>query len=89
MALDLSSVLPSNVSTATNARELPEERYKLPEENKRVRRWGRGRKGNRERGREKRESASECSHTGELGRYRRQKERKVDYEMILEGQAKL
>lgn len=53
MALDLSSVLPSNVSTAKNARELPEERYKLPEENKRVRRWGRDRKG--DRGGEKKE----------------------------------
>ena len=43
MALDLFSVV-IDVSTATNAGELPEERYKLPEDDKRVRR----RKGKRE-----------------------------------------
>lgn len=54
MALDLFSVV-IDVSTATNAGELPEERYKLPEDDKRVRRKG------------KRENTSECNHTGEVG----------------------
>lgn len=52
--------LSPDVSTATNAKELPEERYKLPEDNQRVR----GTKG-------KREHTSECNQTGETEKQKR------------------
>ena len=48
--------LSSDITTATNARELPGKRYKLPENDKTVRR----RKGKGQR-------TSECNHTAEIG----------------------
>lgn len=72
MALGLSSVLPSDVSTATNARQNHQKKAtNCPEDSKRGR--GRGRKGERESGRE-RESVQVSLITP--ARYRRGKERK-------------
>lgn len=84
MALGLSSVLPSDVSTATNARQNHQKKAtNCPEDSKRGR--GRGRKGKRESGREReRERASEPNHTCEVPERKR---KKGGCEVILEGRA--
>lgn len=87
--LDLSSVLPLDVSTATNARQNHQKKGINYQKIAKGLRGGERQNGKkRERKREREQESTQVSEIT-LGRHGREKERKVEFEMFPEGWAKV